>query len=160
MMAAKTTTKIKAPTAEVTEFVNEFRGNVKTAAETLIDQELAVQKAVELKLDRDPQVVQALEAARRDVLARAYKERVTQGVTRAGSEEARLACQVDRLGGHPGGDAGGRQVEEDRLGGHDAEERCVGHAAPDRSGGSELEAVSPWRGEGTAEGDEQGGTGA
>lgn len=61
----------------------------KRVLETLIDQELAVQKAVELKLDRDPQVVQALEAARREVLARAYKERVTQGVTRAGSEEAR-----------------------------------------------------------------------
>lgn len=61
----------------------------KRVLETLIDQELAVQKAVELKLDRDPQVVQALEAARREVLARAYRERVTQGVTRAGSEEAR-----------------------------------------------------------------------
>lgn len=61
----------------------------KRVLETLIDQELAVQKSVELKLDRDPQVVQALEAARREVLARAYKERVTQGVTRAGSDEAR-----------------------------------------------------------------------
>ncbi len=61
----------------------------KRVLETLIDQELAVQKAVELKLDRDPQVVQALEAARREVLARAYKERVTQGVPRADSEESR-----------------------------------------------------------------------
>ena len=34
----------------------------------MIDQELAVQKASELKLDREPQVVQALEAARREVL--------------------------------------------------------------------------------------------
>jgi EpsD family peptidyl-prolyl cis-trans isomerase len=57
--------------------------------ETLIDQELAVQKAVELKVDRDPQVVQALEAARREVLARAYKERATQGVSRGTPEEAR-----------------------------------------------------------------------
>ncbi|HEX5687218.1 MAG TPA: EpsD family peptidyl-prolyl cis-trans isomerase [Ideonella sp.] len=61
----------------------------KRVLESLIDQELAVQKSIELKLDRDPQVVQALEAARREVLARAYKERVTQGVTRAGSAEAR-----------------------------------------------------------------------
>ncbi|HJV70893.1 EpsD family peptidyl-prolyl cis-trans isomerase [Ideonella sp.] len=57
--------------------------------ETLIDQELAVQKAVELKLDREPQVVQALEAARREVLARAYRERVTQGTPRPTAEEAR-----------------------------------------------------------------------
>ncbi len=61
----------------------------KRVLETLIEQELAVQKAVELKLDRDPQVVQALEAARREVLARAYKERVTQGMPRPTSEELR-----------------------------------------------------------------------
>lgn len=57
--------------------------------EGLIDQELAVQKAIELKLDREPQNVQALEAARREVLARAYKERVAQAVTRGTPEEAR-----------------------------------------------------------------------
>jgi EpsD family peptidyl-prolyl cis-trans isomerase len=57
--------------------------------EGLIDQELAVQKAVELKLDRDPQIVQALEAARREVLARAYKDRVTQAGNRPGPEEIR-----------------------------------------------------------------------
>lgn len=57
--------------------------------EGLIDQELAVQKAVELKLDRDPQVMQALEAARRDVLARSYKDRVTQGIPRPSPEEVR-----------------------------------------------------------------------
>ena len=61
----------------------------KRILETLIDQELAVQKAVELKLDRDPQTVQALEAARREVLARAYKERITQGASRPTQEETR-----------------------------------------------------------------------
>jgi EpsD family peptidyl-prolyl cis-trans isomerase len=61
----------------------------KRVLESLIDQELAVQKAIELKLDREPQNVQALEAARREVLARAYKERVAQAVTRSTPEEAR-----------------------------------------------------------------------
>jgi EpsD family peptidyl-prolyl cis-trans isomerase len=44
----------------------------------LIDQELAVQKALDLKIDRQPAVLQALEAAKRDVLARAYMERVAE----------------------------------------------------------------------------------
>ncbi|MFO1338069.1 MAG: EpsD family peptidyl-prolyl cis-trans isomerase [Burkholderiaceae bacterium] len=57
--------------------------------EALIDQELAVQKAADLKLDREPQVVQALEAARREVLARAYKERVAQGAPKPSAEELR-----------------------------------------------------------------------
>ncbi|MGM9487198.1 EpsD family peptidyl-prolyl cis-trans isomerase [Ideonella sp. YS5] len=61
----------------------------KRILESLIDQELAVQKAVELKLDRDPQTVQALEAARREVLARAYKERITQGAPRPTPQETR-----------------------------------------------------------------------
>lgn len=44
--------------------------------ERLIDQDFAVQKATDLKIDREPAVMQALSAARRDVLARAYAERV------------------------------------------------------------------------------------
>jgi len=43
--------------------------------EGLIDQQLAVEKAEEQKIDRDPQVVQMLDAMRRNVLARAYLER-------------------------------------------------------------------------------------
>lgn len=57
--------------------------------ESLIDQELAVQKAIELKLDRDPQIVQSLEAARREVLARAYRNRVAQGSPRPTPAEVR-----------------------------------------------------------------------
>ncbi|TJZ67997.1 EpsD family peptidyl-prolyl cis-trans isomerase [Chitiniphilus eburneus] len=44
--------------------------------EQLVDQELLVQKAEELKLDRDPQVLQALEQSRRQLLAQAAAERV------------------------------------------------------------------------------------
>lgn len=43
--------------------------------EGLIDQELALQKATEQKLDRDPQIIQMLDATRRNLLARAYLEK-------------------------------------------------------------------------------------
>lgn len=45
------------------------------ALEGLIDQQLAVAKAEEQKLDRDPQVVQMLDSMRRSLLARTYLER-------------------------------------------------------------------------------------
>ena len=44
----------------------------------LIDQEVSAQRAVLAKLDRDPQVILSLELLRRDVLARAYVERLAQ----------------------------------------------------------------------------------
>jgi EpsD family peptidyl-prolyl cis-trans isomerase len=43
---------------------------------SLVDQELAAQAARQSGLDRDPQTIQRLEAARRQVLAQAYQERV------------------------------------------------------------------------------------
>jgi EpsD family peptidyl-prolyl cis-trans isomerase len=57
--------------------------------ERLIEQELAVQKADEMKLDRDPRVVQALEAAKREVLARAYVDRVGEGAPKPTEDEVR-----------------------------------------------------------------------
>ncbi|RVT53661.1 EpsD family peptidyl-prolyl cis-trans isomerase [Rubrivivax albus] len=55
--------------------------------ERLIDQELAVQQADALKLDRDPRVVQQLEAVKREVLARAYAEKVGEAASRPTPED-------------------------------------------------------------------------
>lgn len=49
----------------------------KQVLEGLIDQELAVQKAEETKIDRDPKVVQLLDATRKAVLARQYYEKAS-----------------------------------------------------------------------------------
>lgn len=52
------------------------------ALERLIDQELRLQKADELKINRDPQVVQAIESAKRDIVSRAYLEKIGEGATK------------------------------------------------------------------------------
>lgn len=57
--------------------------------ERLIDQQLAVAQAQEKKLDRKPEVVAALEAARRDVLARAYLDELVASQGKPTPEEAR-----------------------------------------------------------------------
>jgi EpsD family peptidyl-prolyl cis-trans isomerase len=53
----------------------------------LVDQELAVQKAAELKLDRDPQVMQRIESARREIIARAYADKISEGAAKPSTEE-------------------------------------------------------------------------
>ena len=55
--------------------------------EGLIDQELALQKATEQKLDRDPQIIQMLDATRRNLLARAYLEKAAQAAVSTPSSD-------------------------------------------------------------------------
>jgi EpsD family peptidyl-prolyl cis-trans isomerase len=49
---------------------------------SLVDQQLLVDKAIEEKMDRDPQVVQTLDENRRQVLANAYIGRMVQNVSK------------------------------------------------------------------------------
>lgn len=55
----------------------------------LIDQELAVEQAIGKKLDRSPEVLMAIESARREILARAYIEQITAAMAKPTIDEAK-----------------------------------------------------------------------
>lgn len=57
------------------------------ALERLIDQELELQQAEDQKLDRQPRVQQQIEAARREIIARAYVDKIGQGAPKPTSAE-------------------------------------------------------------------------
>ena len=57
--------------------------------ERLIDQQLAVSKAIDDELHRTPEVVTQIEAARREILARAYAQKVAAALTKPTPEQAR-----------------------------------------------------------------------
>ncbi|CAN0348502.1 unnamed protein product, partial [Phaeothamnion confervicola] len=60
------------------------------ALDQLVDQQLLVQKASEAKLDRSPEVMAALDASRRQILAQAYMEKAVAGaVAKPGTDEVR-----------------------------------------------------------------------
>jgi EpsD family peptidyl-prolyl cis-trans isomerase len=62
-------------------------GAAQRVAQSVVDQELAAQAAAKQGLDRDPRVIQAMEAARREVLAKAYADVL--------AEQAPLASSVE-----------------------------------------------------------------
>lgn len=57
------------------------------ALESLVQQELAAQAARRQGLDKDPRVVQLMELARREVLARAYQDRLSEAARAPSSDE-------------------------------------------------------------------------
>jgi EpsD family peptidyl-prolyl cis-trans isomerase len=61
----------------------------KDVLDKLIDQQLAVQQAEATKLDRDPAVMQSIDAARRELLARAYLEKIAAAQPKPTVDEAR-----------------------------------------------------------------------
>ena len=59
----------------------------KQVLNALIDQQILLKKAAETKLDRDPAVLQALEGAKRQILAEAYLGKLAQSASKPSASE-------------------------------------------------------------------------
>ena len=59
----------------------------KQVLNSLIEQQLLLKKATEAKLDRDPGVLQAIESAKRQILAQSYLEKMAQAVSKPSASE-------------------------------------------------------------------------
>lgn len=59
----------------------------------LIDEQVVVQRAIEKKVDRDPQVAREMDAARRDILRRAYLDDISNDITAPTRQEVRQYYQ-------------------------------------------------------------------
>lgn len=78
-----TRSKLNADTPEAAQALR------KQVLEKLVDQQVLVQKALEDKMDRTPDVQMAMEAARRDVLADAYLQKASVPGTKADDDQIR-----------------------------------------------------------------------
>lgn len=74
----------------------ELKAMGRNALENLINQQLAVDQALEGKLNRLPEVVAQIEASKRDVLANAYLKQFVSGLSKPSAEETK-----EYYGEHP-----------------------------------------------------------
>jgi EpsD family peptidyl-prolyl cis-trans isomerase len=65
------------------------------ALEQLINQQLEMQQAQDQKLDRQPRVMQQIEAARREIIARAYLEKIGEGAPKPTPQEIAAYYQAN-----------------------------------------------------------------
>ena len=87
--AAQPVAKVNGTEISIHEVSAGSAGAAAQALEKVIDRELLVQKALAAKLDRDPQVVETIENARRQLLAQAYLERAASAASGSTRDEVR-----------------------------------------------------------------------
>ena len=82
--------QINALLAKASGIPMEAAGKVRQGVlDKLVDQQLAYDQAVEKKLDRTPEVMMAIEDAKREIIARAYFDQLVSGIAKPGDDEIR-----------------------------------------------------------------------